>query len=229
MYKAILKQIARSPFFNINIIICNIRTWYLSRLIDEGLGKIVITKPFLHVQIKKGKGAKLIIKGKLRIVSHLGGTTPVRILLAENSILKIDGDFVIGQGVRFALGSNAILSFGGKVHETDSGITSDTLIMVHKRVEIGNDFLCAWGVFITDSDWHQIVGQPQQSDVTIGNHVWIANNSSILKGTIIGDNCVIASHSKVINKTFNSDSLIAGIPAKVVRTNVQWNRDIINN
>ncbi|MGN7787934.1 acyltransferase [Niabella sp. 22666] len=208
-------------------IVCQIRSLYYSKFIDnkEG-GRIVILDPFIKIKIIKGKNAKLNIKGKFRIIPHHGGNTPVRIEMHQNSHLDIDGDFVIGHGVRMILNENAYLRLGGRQNESDSGITSDTLIMVKRRVEVGKDFICAWGVYITDCDWHQIGTQPSQADVIIGDHVWIANNATVLKGTHIGDNSIIAGQSKLAGKKFPPASLLAGIPAQVVKSDVVWKRDM---
>jgi acetyltransferase-like isoleucine patch superfamily enzyme len=198
----------------------------LSKKIDEGNGKIKVTNSKSSIIIKKGKNAKLIIEGNLFINSHLSGSSPIRILLSENSMLHIKGDFVIGNGVCISIHKNGRLVIGGRLNESDSGITADSTIMVFSNIEIGFDIICAWGVYITDSNWHSIAGQNHQGNVKIGNHVWIANNSNILKNTQIGDNCIVASNSKVINQRFESDTLIAGVPAKVIKTGVVWKRDI---
>ena len=120
------------------------------------------------------------------------------------------------------MANNAILTIGGRGEQSGAGITADTLIMVAKHIEIGKDFVCAWNIFISDSDWHSIEGQPQQADVIIGDHVWVANSCSILKGAVIGDNSIVASHSKVTNKEFPKDSLLVGTPARVIKTNINW-------
>jgi acetyltransferase-like isoleucine patch superfamily enzyme len=140
--------------------------------------------------------------------------------------VKFKKDFSIGPGGQISLMSGAILSIGGQLKESGSGITSNSILMVKKSLKIGYDFICAWDVYITDCDWHQISGQEAQADVEIGNHVWIANSCNILKGTKIGDNCIIASNSKLINKQFDDDSLIAGIPAKIIKNDIQWSRDM---
>jgi len=221
-----IKRVIRNPFILISFLICKLRSLYFSRFIDEGSGKIVITSPFIDFKIVKGRNAKIIVNGLLKISPHLEGTAPVRIILRKNSTLKIDGDFIIGHGVKLYVGKNGLLSIGGRKLETRSGITSDSMIMVKKKIVIGVDFLCSWGVFISDSDWHQIVNQKPQADVLIGDHVWVASNSSILKGTIIGHDCIIASQSKLLGKEYPSHSLIGGLPAKLVKSGVSWSRDI---
>ena len=208
------------------VLVCRIRSLYYSGYIDQGYGKIIISDPWLSIKISKSKGARIINNGDFRILPHLGGTTPVRIILGQNSTLHIDGDFIIGHGVRFFINENAILYFGGKRVESDSGITSDSLIMVNRKIHIGYDFICAWNVFISDSDWHQIGNQRHQADIEIGDHVWIANNCSILKGSIIGTGTVVASHTKVINKQYPAKALIAGIPARIIKNDINWSRDI---
>lgn len=222
-----IKTVLKNPFIVFNILICKFLSIYYSRWIDEGNGKIIITDPFLRLRVNKNFDAKFIVNGIVTISPHIGGRSPVVICLGINSILKIDGDFIIGDGVRIDLSDKANLYIGGKDLESGSGITADTILMCNKKIHIGKDFLCAWGVFISDSDWHKIGGQEHQKDVIIGDHVWVANNSSILKGAIIGNNSIIAGQSKIINKEYSANSLLAGIPAKVVKTDISWSRDII--
>jgi len=194
--------------------------------IDEGFGKIKVENSKSAILLQKGKNAKLILNGDLYFNSHLSGNSPIRILLSDNATLHIKGDFTIGNGVCLSVHNSGQLVIGGKRNESASGITADTTIMVYSSVEIGYDMICAWQVFISDSNWHHIEGQEHHGNLKIGNHVWIANNSNILKNTIIGDNCIVASNSKLINSCFPSESMIAGIPAKVVKSGIKWRRDV---
>lgn len=208
-------------------IICKIKSIYYSAYLDKGsTGKIIITNPYINIKVNKRKGSKLIANGNIVITSHIEGTNPIIISLGINSTLKIDGDFIIGNGVKMIISDNAFLYFGGKNIESGSGITADSVIMCYKSITIGQDFLCAWNVFITDSDWHTIENKQHYGDVVIGNHVWIANNSSVLKGSTINDNSIVASQSKISNKSYPPDSMLAGIPAVVVKSNISWSRDI---
>lgn len=224
MLKSILTSLLKPRVF-LSKTICKIRSWWYTRLVDGGGGKIVVLDPFQVIKIKKAPGAQLYVHGLLKIYRHIDGRAAVIIDLAENARLEFGGDFGIGQGVRMYVHKNAELVFGGKDKESDSGITSDVLIMVYKSIIVGKDFICAWNVFLSDSDWHTIEGQVHHKNIVIGNHVWVANNSSILKGVIIADNCIVASHSKLINKSYTPNSLIAGTPGKEVKSDVNWCRD----
>jgi len=221
-----IKQISLNPILLIRIFICKIKSIYYSSYIDGSRGRIVIQDPAVILKINKHKGSKFVVNGNVIISSHLGGRTPIIINLGLNSILEIGGDFIIGSGVKIIVSDGGVLYFGGKDTESGSGITGDSIIMCNKKIIIGKDFLCAWAVFISDSDWHSIGFQNHQADITIGNHVWIANNSSILKGSIIDKNSIIASQSKIINKSYPPNSMLAGNPAKVVKTDITWCRDI---
>lgn len=207
-------------------LVCMLRSHYYSRKIDSGGGKILVTQPFINFKLDKHPTSHLKIVGKFRIKPHIGGNSPVVLEMGKNSKCEINGDFIVGQGVRIHLSTGAILTIGGKEKESDSGITADTLLMVNKKLVIGKDFLCSWNVYITDSDWHTIDGKEHQQDVIIGDHVWVANNNNILKGTVVGNNCIIGSCSKLGNVTFGDNLLIGGTPAKVLKNNVLWNRDI---
>jgi len=209
------------PYFVFAKIICRIRSIYYSRKIDEGGGKIIITKPFIKFEFQKHKSAHLFIEGQLLITNQVEGSYPTVLFMSANSKFEIYGNLKIGRGVRFNLLENSVLTIGRK-RESDSGITADTLITVFKKITIGNDFVCAWNVFISDSDLHQIKGQNHHGDINIGDHVWIANCNNILKGSTIGSNCILASNSKINNKSFPDNVLIGGIPPQILKVDIEW-------
>lgn len=199
------------------------RSYYLTKqLKDCGAGRIKLATPFIQVKITKQKGSKVQINGRLSISPNLGGNSPISITMGANSKLVINGDFVLGDGCKIFIGDNAELTIGGRKFEDRSGLTSDVIIMVYRKIEIGKDFLCSWNVFITDCDWHVINNISSNSDVSIGDHVWIGNNCSILKGTIVDDNCIITSYSKLANKNYPANVMIGGIPANILKKNVSW-------
>ena len=95
--------------------------------------------------------------------------------------------------------------------------------MALKSIEIGKDVIIAWGVYITDSDWHTILGRDMVAPAVIGDNVWISHDVSILKGASIGQGSIIGAKSLVISNV-PEHCLAAGIPAKVVQQNISWTR-----
>lgn len=61
--------------------------------------------------------------------------------------------------------------------------------------------------------------------VNIGNHVWLCQNTSILKYVNIPSNTVVAYGSVVTKSLTDENVIIAGNPAKIVKKNVNWSRD----
>ncbi|MBN1102449.1 MAG: acyltransferase [Deltaproteobacteria bacterium] len=206
-----------------------VRSALASRKVTERKSRVPIhiRDPFLKVTISVAPTARFVCNGILTIDACRGGNEPVAITLGERSELIIDGDFIIGNGTRIILEKEASLYIGGKRHESASGITEKSLVMVRKRIYIGADCIIAWNVFITDCDWHSIHGRNMQEDVTIGEHVWIACNVSILKGSKIGNNCIVGAHSMISRKAIPDHTLVAGSPARIIANNIRWNRDML--
>ena len=99
-----------------------------------------------------------------------------------------------------------------------------------QKVTIGKNCMLSYGIFIRTYDGHtiydtttkQAINPPQ--DVKIGNHVWIASDCKILKGSIIPSNCVVGT-SSIVTKAFDEQNcIIAGNPARVVKQNINWDR-----
>lgn len=91
-----------------------------------------------------------------------------------------------------------------------------------KFIEIGDNTLIGQNVTIMDHEAHGIEPENRLSPgkigrVIIGKNVWIGNNVSILKDSIIGDNVIIATGA-VVTKSFPSNIVIGGVPAKIIKT-----------
>ena len=105
----------------------------------------------------------------------------------------------------------------------------DTTIAVleGKTIEIGDDCLFSYNIEIRNSDSHSLLDENglrtnPASDVVIGNHVWIAQRSIILKGARIHSGCVVAANTLVTGHSFRESSLIVGSPARITRSNISW-------
>lgn len=99
-------------------------------------------------------------------------------------------------------------------------ISPGTRISAADKIVIGNNVMIANGVYITDSDWHGIYDRVNRPDtctpVHIGDNVWLADRSTVLKGVTIGDNSIVAAGA-VVCKDVPANVVVAGNPAKVVK------------
>jgi acetyltransferase-like isoleucine patch superfamily enzyme len=91
------------------------------------------------------------------------------------------------------------------------------------RITIGSDCAIAWDVQIIDSDRHTFVGSSdgRPEPIEIGNHVWIGQRVIVLKGVNIGGGAVIAAGS-VVTRDVGPATLVGGVPARVLKTDVEW-------
>ena len=188
--------------------------------------RIVVEDARLPVTIEVGAGASFELCGRLTFAAWLGSRQPIFIKIGDGGSLIVGGDFNLGPGCRIIVEPGAELHIGGRKHESASGITERTLIMVRRRLSIGTDLLCAWGVFITDSDWHETTGATSTMDTVIGDHVWLAPNCSILKGSKIGNGCIVATSTVTHKASYPERCLLGGVPARVLAKGRQWSRDL---
>lgn len=99
-------------------------------------------------------------------------------------------------------------------------------------IRVGQDCMFSNTITVRTSDSHPIYDLSSNKrinparNVIIGNHVWIAPGSKIMKGAKIGDNSIIGSNT-MITKEIPSNCLAVGAPSKVVKTNVSWTREKI--
>ena len=144
------------------------------------------------------------------------------IVISENAEINVDR-FWVYAGSTISVGNNAKLTLG-------TGYANyDCKIQCFDSITIGDDVCISEGVTIRDSDNHYIYreGYQMSAPITIGNHVWIGINATILKGVTIGDGAIIAAGS-VVTKNVPSRAMVGGVPAKIIRTDVLWGKDSPN-
>ena len=191
-----------------------------------GKGRFIRRDRGVKVSIKIAQGATIEMTGNIFFESDLGQIGNTRISLGKGSKLRVLGDFIIGPDVLIIVSSGAELVIGGRRNSSGSGITGSTRILVKESIEIGADSIIAWNVFVTDCDWHSIEGRVHTCQTIIGDHVWLAHSTSVLKGSKIGHGCILASHGVCSMRTYPDHTLIGGIPASILREDVKWDRDI---
>lgn len=126
---------------------------------------------------------------------------------------------------------NSVFYFG-----KDNYINSALHIIISEQtnVIIGNDGLFSFGCWIRTADPHLIYDcntkkRINQSQSTyIGDHVWIGQNSLILKGVNIGSGSIIGANSVLTKKRVSSNSIFAGNPAKLIKTGIYFTNSCVH-
>jgi acetyltransferase-like isoleucine patch superfamily enzyme len=126
------------------------------------------------------------------------------------------------------------LEGGSQIH-IGSGLSSykDINIVAKngKNIFIGDECMFAREIMIRNNDGHiildretgEVLNKPE--DIVIENNVWIGMRSVILKGSLVKSGSVIGAMS-LVNKKFDEENiLIAGVPAKKIRSNIEWRRE----
>ena len=101
-----------------------------------------------------------------------------------------------------------------------------------RNIIIGDDCMFSHSICVRTTDSHSIVNEAgkrinKAQDIHIGNHVWIGMQSLILKGTIIPDNCIVGARATVSKSDFKENSVLTGSPAKTIKTEVNWKRELL--
>jgi len=144
-----------------------------------------------------------------------------------NVLGKIDfrGKAEFGTGSRIYVGSKGHLTIGDRFL-----LTANSEIICHHRVQVGNNVLLSWEVLIMDTDSHPI--RSKQSEIInhdrpiiVGDRVWIGCRSIILKGTKIKNNSVVAVGSLVHKNYLKNNVLIGGVPATIIMSEIDWERE----
>lgn len=139
-------------------------------------------------------------------------STPAVLSMFENAKLIVGKHVMINRGTKVVLHKEGILEMGD-----NSYINENSRIHCAKHISIGANCAIAWNVTIMDTDIHKIYRDGkwvnEDTEVIIGNNVWIGAHSMVLKGTIIEDNCIIAAHS-VVRGHLKANTIYGGNPLK---------------
>lgn len=144
---------------------------------------------------------KLIIKGPGKVIfgANVNAWTH-----AECNII-----ITYNPGVTIKIGSNVRLNGAGL--QAKEGIT------------IGDNCIIG-SALLVDTDFHSVeidratnpFAKVQSKPITVGNNVWLAGQTVVLKGTTIGDNSVVGFRA-VVTQNVPENVVVAGNPARIVR------------
>ena len=183
------------------------------------LEKGALWMPYKGTRLKLSPTGKIKLKGQLsfNVFETALRATGASLIVGNRAEVEVQGNFSMFYGADIKVFDKAKLILG-------SGYANAGLqIRCSKRIQIGNNVAIAKDVVIMDSDAHQICydGHVMSRDICIGNNVWIGTRAMILKGVAIGDGAIVAAGA-VVTRNVPARSIVAGVPAKVIRSDVDF-------
>lgn len=151
---------------------------------------------------------------------------------------------IVGNGHLLRMKKQSSINEGGRIRIEDESnqleIGEHTHIMsaffalsdVNTKILVGNNCLFSAKVIFRTSDSHSVLNEAGErinkgKNIDISDHVWIGYGVNILKGVNIGENSIVGTQS-VVTKSIPPNSIACGNPAKVVKTNITWTEERIN-
>lgn len=182
--------------------------------------------------IKHGfvNGLKFNIKGNNnQVIIELGAIIESGLIyiLGDNHLIHIGHNVTIKKGELWIEDSNSQIIIGDNVsiEEAHIAVTGN-----RKKIVIGDDCMLSHQVTLRTGDSHAIIDNTnkmkinEEQDIIVGHHVWLGNGATILKGVVNGSHSIVGTKS-LVTKSVPENSLIAGVPAKVIKSNIDWKRD----
>lgn len=143
-----------------------------------------------------------------------------------NAILEIGaksyvrGRYFIGAGSKVIIGEKTVMN-------RHVSLTA----MEKASIRIGNGCLFS-DISMSTTDWHSIIDVDSGKrinparDIIIEDCVWIGEGVIIQKGVFIGKGSIVGAKA-VVTKSIPNNTLSVGIPARVIKENVKWQRELI--
>lgn len=202
----------------------SVKAWHTFLKYNLFSKKVRYLRPLLfrnqkHCAVQLDKEAMLELNAPLVVgVRQVKGShLETRLLIEEGATMTVNNAFSMyaGSYIRVIKGGHLILN-GGFINENVQITCSDN-ITIGKGCTIGRD------VVIRSYDGHTICedGYKISVPITIGNHVWIGQGATILKGVTVGDGAIIAAGA-LVTKDVPANSIVGGVPAKVIKEGVAW-------
>lgn len=150
-----------------------------------------------------------------------GSKAETLVRLRENAIWRSEGGCRISYGSTIEILHNAILD------SQFFTMNSNSTLIAAKKICLGQDVMIGRGVIIYDSDHHtirNIQGDVTNSDtpIFVGDHVWLATNTTVLKGSTIGSGSVVAANS-LVHGSVPSNAIYQS--ARMKENYGTWSRD----
>lgn len=154
-------------------------------------------------------------------------------VILKDSVLEFNGDNSIiylssnkfDYILNVAINNNSVFYIG-----KDNYINKELKIIIseEKNIFIGNDGIFSLGIWFRTADPHLIYDIKtnnrinESKSIYLGDHIWLGQNSLILKGTQMDSGSIIGANSVVSNKIIANNEIWAGNPVKKIKDKIFW-------
>jgi acetyltransferase-like isoleucine patch superfamily enzyme len=145
----------------------------------------------------------------------------------SNALIEVADGCTIGGVIRLVRGDGGVIRIGEGTTFNQVGLS------MHERgtMSFGRDCMLSTDIHMDPSDMHPIYDRATGErlnpphDIEVGDHVWLGTRVLALKGAKIGSGTIVGAGS-IVAGTLPENVLALGSPAKVIRENVVWIRDM---
>jgi acetyltransferase-like isoleucine patch superfamily enzyme len=187
--------------------------------------------PSTRLELQSQLLGRLRIEGRdctIRVGRNVVFEAAIRIFPeVSNALIEVADNCTIGGVIRLVRGDGGVIRIGEGTTFNQVGLS------MHERgaITFGRDCMLSTDIHMDPSDMHPIYDRatgerlnPPQ-DIEIGEHVWLGTRVIVLKGARIGSGTIVGAGS-IVSGTLPENVLALGTPARVIRENVVWTRDM---
>lgn len=194
---------------------------------------ITLTRPSLGKKLASLPQGLVLINGNLEDCDFIIGNSSrlVNCRIGINSKTPINRIFI---GEKCHIANTTFYMNGGSLFIGDNTTFTSATCMIYenKNISIGKDCMFSFGIYLRTSDAHSILNAKGErinfaEDILIGDHSWIGQNVTFLKGSQINNDTIVGASSVVTNKFDKDHVIIAGNPAHIIKENITWNRELL--
>lgn len=130
--------------------------------------------------------------------------------------ITFNGKATFSRGIQLITNRECKIIFGNQFR-----CNSNCIINSGERILFADDVLLSWNVTIIDGDGHRILPEVEDrpNRISVGKHVWICANVTILKGTSIQNNVVVSSNA-IVSKKLREDNVIIGGVNQIIKRDI---------
>lgn len=109
------------------------------------------------------------------------------------------------------------------------------IISERQNLIVGDNGVFSFGIWMRTADPHIIYDINTKKriniskSIVIGDHVWLGQNTLILKGASIGSGSVLSANGVVAGKKIESNTIYGGNPARLIKKDVFFFNDSVHN